>query len=175
MATSPLVVGIESCASQPPAMLRGKPLGLLMNRASVDVQLNLACDVINRAFPGQLRSIFTPQHGLWGDAQANMVETASSVHERMRIPVHSLYSATRRPTPEMLSDVEYLLVDLQDVGTRVYTFIWTLLECMKACQELGITVVILDRPNPLGGRVVEGPLLNSDCISFVGGSCIPMR
>jgi uncharacterized protein YbbC (DUF1343 family) len=146
-----------------------------MNRASVDHQLRWSCDVLNECFPGQLKALFTPQHGLWGDAQANMVETADGWHSRLGIPVYSLYSQTRRPTPPMLDDLDCLIVDLQDVGTRVYTFVWTVLECMRACATQGVGMLILDRPNPLGGQIIEGPLLQPEFKSFVGGASIPMR
>jgi uncharacterized protein YbbC (DUF1343 family) len=122
-----------------------------------------------------LAAIFSPQHGLWGEQQANMDETPHGVHPRWKIPIHSLYSETRRPTPEMLDGLELFVVDLQDVGTRVYTYIWTVLYCLEACAEIGLPVVLLDRPNPVGGLVVEGPILQADFTSFVGLLPIPMR
>lgn len=146
-----------------------------MNRASVDGELRLACDVVADAFPNQLAALFSPQHGLWGDAQANMVETDHDWHGRLDVPIHSLYSESRQPTRQMLSGLDCLLVDLQDVGTRVYTFVWTLLECLRACREMDIVVHVLDRPNPIGGAIVEGPLIQPDYFSFVGGASIPMR
>ncbi|MEM9587556.1 MAG: DUF1343 domain-containing protein [Planctomycetota bacterium] len=146
-----------------------------MNRASVDDQFRLSCDRLNEAFPGQLQSLFTPQHGLWGDAQANMIETSHSWDHRLGVPVHSLYSETRRPTSEMLSGLDALVIDLQDVGTRVYTYIWTLQQCLQACQQSGVRVLVLDRPNPIGGKIIEGPLLQPGYESFVGGASIPMR
>lgn len=172
---SELTIGLEGCVAERPAMLAGARFGLLMNRASVDRELRLACDVLSEAHPGQLMSLFTPQHGLWGDAQANMIETDHGWHSRLNLPIHSLYSATRTPTAEMLADVDCLVIDLQDVGTRVYTFVWTMLECLKACAAAGVSVLVLDRPNPIGGCIVEGPLLDQAFRSFVGGASIPMR
>lgn len=166
--------GLERCLTNPPATLRGKRFGLLMNQASVDVQLRYACDVLAERFPGQLAAIFTPQHGLWGEEQANMIESPHGVYEPLGVPVYSLYSETRRPTAEMLRGLDCLVIDLQDVGTRIYTFAWTLRECLFACAAK-VPVVVLDRPNPLGGVVVEGPLLEPGFESFVGGAAIPMR
>ncbi|MGI9474341.1 MAG: exo-beta-N-acetylmuramidase NamZ family protein [Rubripirellula sp.] len=146
-----------------------------MNRASVDRDLRFSYEVLGKAFPQRLGSIFTPQHGLWSDAQANMIETPSSFHHGLGIPIHSLYSETRRPTEEMLQDIDTLVVDLQDAGTRIYTFIWTMLACMRACAQSQVNVVVLDRPNPVGGLIVEGPVLDPPYRSFVGDHPIPMR
>ncbi len=167
--------GLERFIEAPPTELNKARLGLLMNQASIDPQYNYACDRIAERFPGQLVALFSPQHGFWGEEQANMIESDHSFYGPLNIPVHSLYSETRRPTKEMLTEIDFLIVDLQDVGTRVYTFIWTLLECMKACAEHGVHVLVLDRPNPLGGEIAEGPMLQSDFVSFVGGAEIPLR
>ena len=168
-------LGLEACVEDRPKMLEAARFGLLMNRASVDCHLRLSCDVLNDAFPGQIAALFTPQHGLWGDAQANMMETGHDFHRRLRVPVYSLYCESRRPTPEMLAGLDCLVIDLQDVGTRVYTFVWTMLECLNACAEANVPVLVLDRPNPIGGCVVEGPILEEGFRSFVGGASIPMR
>ena len=111
----------------------GLRLGLLCNQASVSSRLESAVDLVAQRFGPRLTAIFTPQHGLWGEEQANMIETGHATHARLGIPVFSLYSETRAPTAEMLDGIDCLVVDLQDVGTRVYTFIWTLLACMRAC------------------------------------------
>ena len=173
--TKHITIGLEACIQQRPPVLDSARFGLLMNQASVTHDLHHACDVLADAYPGQLTALFSPQHGLWGEAQANMIESPHARHARLGIPIHSLYSETRRPTPEMLDGLDCLVVDLQDVGTRVYTFIWTVQQCLVACAEAGVPVVILDRPNPLGGRLVEGAWLEPDFRSFVGGACIPMR
>jgi uncharacterized protein YbbC (DUF1343 family) len=167
--------GLEFCLAEPPPNMRGAKIGLLMNQASVDRKFRYACDLLNAKFPGQLAAIFSPQHGLWGEQQANMIESPHSVYEPLGLPIYSLYSETRRPTPEMLRGLDVLVIDLQDVGTRVYTFVWTVQQCLIACAAAGVAVVILDRPNPLGGAVAEGPLLEPGYESFVGGASIPLR
>jgi uncharacterized protein YbbC (DUF1343 family) len=168
-------IGLERILEQAPGFLQGQRLGLLMNQASVDNQFRLACDLMAEKFPGQLKCLFSPQHGIWGEQQANMIETAHGEYRALGIPIYSLYSETRRPTASMLDEIDQLVIDLQDVGTRVYTFIWTMLEVMKACADVGKSVVILDRPNPLGGVAVEGKPLEPDFTSFVGGASIPLR
>jgi uncharacterized protein YbbC (DUF1343 family) len=122
-----------------------------------------------------LAAIFSPQHGLWCEEQDNMIESPHGIYPPLGIPLFSLYSETRRPTAEMLENLDYLLVDLQDVGTRVYTFIWTVSHCLEACAAAGLPVIVLDRPNPLGGQHCEGPLLEPALSSFVGRAAIPMR
>ncbi len=167
--------GLERCLADPPAVLRGAAFGLLMNQASVDSQGRYACDRLAERFPGRLRAIFSPQHGLWGEQQANMIESPHGEYPPLGLPVYSLYSETRRPTPEMLHGLDVLVIDLQDVGTRIYTFVWTMWECLVACAQAGVAVVVLDRPNPLGGVVVEGPLLQPGFESFVGRATLPLR
>jgi uncharacterized protein YbbC (DUF1343 family) len=171
---SEATTGLERCLTSPPAILRGRRFGLLMNQASVDRHFRYACDLLAELYPGQLATIFTPQHGLWGEQQANMIESPHDTYQPLGIPVYSLYSETRRPTADMLRGIECFVVDLADVGTRVYTFAWTIQQCLHACAAAQIPVVILDRPNPLG-RTVEGPLLEPGYESFVGGATIPLR
>jgi uncharacterized protein YbbC (DUF1343 family) len=175
MANDTICFGLDRVAQEPPAVMQGARLGLLMNQASVDRQFRYACDVLDQAFPRQLTTLFAPQHGLWGEQQANMIESSHAVHPRLGIPVHSLYSETRSPTAAMLQNVECFVIDLQDVGTRVYTFIWTISYCLQACAAAGIPVVVLDRPNPTGGQAVEGPMLQEGQESFVGRAAIPLR
>src|SRR5205807_2131611 len=122
-----------------------------------------------------LSAFFGPQHGFLGQTQDNMVEWQSYRHPRLDIPVYSLYGEQREPTAEMLQDLDVLLVDLQDVGARYYTFIWTLYLCMRACEKTGLHVVVLDRPNPINGVITEGPMLDLDYRSFVGLHSIPVR
>ena len=175
MNNSAVQIGLERCIADPPTLLRDKRFGLLMNHASVDSEFRYAADVLAACFPGQLAAIFSPQHGLWGEAQANMIESSHAHYAPLNLPIYSLYSETRRPKPEMLAGLDCLVIDLQDVGTRVYTFAWTVLHCLEACAEAGMPILILDRPNPLGGTVAEGPLLDSHWRSFVGGGLIPLR
>lgn len=172
---SPIQIGLERIQSDYRHVLEGRSFGLVMNRASIDCHVNLACDVLDKTFPGQLKCLMTPQHGLWGEQQANMIETAHDFHRSLRVPIYSLYSETRRPTSEMLKDLDCLIIDLQDVGTRVYTFIWSMLYCLQECAGRGVSVVVLDRPNPIGGEISEGPVLDLKYRSFVGESAIPMR
>lgn len=168
-------IGLENLIDSHRDLVAGQRLGLVMNQASVDSKFRYACDVIAETFPNQLTTLFSPQHGFWGEQQANMIESPNALYKSLGLPVVSLYSDTRRPSKESLQNVDTLLIDLQDVGTRVYTFIWTMLECMKAAVEFQRRVIILDRPNPIGGVVVEGPLIASGFESFVGNAAIPMR
>src|SRR5262249_61718261 len=116
-----------------------------------------------------------PRRGFCSEHRAKMIEREHGRDEELDVPIYSLYSETRKPTPAMLKGLESLVVDLQDVGTRIYTFAWTMLACLEACAAARIPVVVLDRPNPLGGEAVEGPPLDLHYTSFVGQSSIPMR
>ena len=168
-------IGLEAFTETRPSEFCGLRFGLLMNQASVNSQFRYACDLIHATWPGQLKRLFSPQHGFWGEQQANMIESPDALYRPLNLPVHSLYSETRRPSSDMLRDLDVLLIDLQDVGTRVYTFVWTMLECLRACAECDVQIVVLDRPNPLGGIVVEGPIISAGYESFVGNAAIPMR
>ncbi|MCG8616789.1 MAG: DUF1343 domain-containing protein, partial [Desulfobacterales bacterium] len=134
-----------------------------------------ARDILIKRFPGQLAALFSPQHGFFAEKQDNMIESAHGRDPDLGIPIYSLYSETRIPTPEMFSEIDTLVVDIQDVGTRVYTFIYTIAYCMEVAATLGKSVVILDRPNPVGGTLVEGNVLEPESASFVGRFPIPMR
>ncbi len=169
----PIALGLENCLNWPPDVLAGR-YGLLANQASVDSRFRFAGELLAARFPDRLTAIFSPQHGLWSEDQDNMIETPHGFHPRLRVPVYSLYAASRRPTPEQLCGLDCLVVDLQDVGTRVYTYIWTLTYCLEACAECNIPLLVLDRPNPLGGRRAEGPRLDPAYASFVGRGPIPM-
>lgn len=169
-------VGLERCIEHPPDVLRdARRIGLVLNQASLDRFGRYACDSLAESFPGRLARLFSPQHGLWGEQQANMIESPHGHYPPLDLPVFSLYGDSRRPTADMLAGLDVLVVDLQDVGTRVYTFVWTLLECLIACAEHRIPLVVLDRPNPLGGRIAEGPLVRDGFRSFVGNAAIPLR
>ena len=171
----PVISGLEACLADPPDILKSGRFGLLMNQASVDRHGQLACYLMENAFPGWLTTLFSPQHGFAGKQQANMIESRDSYHIELGLPVYSLYSDTRRPTEKMLRDIDCLVIDLQDVGTRVYTYIWTISYCLEACQQASLPVIILDRVNPIGGLQVEGPCLELDYASFVGRAAVPMR
>jgi uncharacterized protein YbbC (DUF1343 family) len=167
--------GLECLIAAPPKWLRGKRIGLLCNPASVDRRFCHARTRIHQAFPGQLKALFSPQHGFYAEKQDNMIESENGKDPLLQIPLYSLYGKTRIPTKEMLDDIDVLIVDLQDAGTRVYTFIYTMSYCMEAARDMGKSVLILDRPNPVNGRAVEGNCLSMDCASFVGRYPIPMR
>jgi len=171
---SRVITGLEVIATSPPPRLQGR-LGLLCNPASVDRGWVHARDRIDRAFPGQLKALYSPQHGFHAEKQDNMIASADQRDRSTGLPVYSLYGQTRIPTQHMLAEIDTLLVDLQDVGTRVYTFVYTLSHCMEAARQFGKRIVVLDRPNPLGGRQIEGNLLTPACASFVGRYPIPMR
>jgi uncharacterized protein YbbC (DUF1343 family) len=160
-----------------PKKLRGARVGALLHPASVSSKLEHASRVLERYNDDLFRLVafFGPQHGFLGQTQDNMMEWKSYEHPRLRIPVYSLYAEHREPTAEMLQDLDVLLVDLQDIGARYYTFIWTMYLCMRACEKNGVATVVLDRPNPINGISVEGPLLDPHYRSFVGLHLIPVR
>jgi uncharacterized protein YbbC (DUF1343 family) len=155
-------------------LLRGRTVGLVCNPASIDARF---VHVIDRAAAGGVRigAIFGPQHGFRSDVQENMIESPHATDENRQAPVYSLYSETREPTPEMLDGLDALVVDLQDVGTRIYTYIYTMANCLRAAKQHGLPVVVCDRPNPIGGAAIEGPVLVAGFESFVGQFPIPMR
>ena len=167
-------LGIEELLAAPPAWLDNKRLGLLCNQASTDRHFRHSRDLIHQAFGDRFTALFTPQHGFFCEKQDNMIESGHMTDQITGRPVFSLYGDTRRPTKEMFEHIDVLLVDIVDVGTRVYTFLYTLAYCMEAAREFGKKVVVLDRPNPIGDAV-EGNLLKEDCRSFVGLYPIPMR
>jgi uncharacterized protein YbbC (DUF1343 family) len=155
--------------------LDGRRVGVVCNPASVDASLHHIADRL-ATLPGpRLAAIFGPQHGFRSDVQDNMIETAHGHDEVRRVPVYSLYSETREPTPEMLRDLDVLVIDLQDVGVRIYTYIYTMANCLKAAARQGLDVIVCDRPNPIGGTQVEGMVLEQGFESFVGMYPIPMR
>jgi uncharacterized protein YbbC (DUF1343 family) len=168
-------LGIEQLAITPPAWLKGKRIGLLCNQASTDHNFRHSRDIINSVLPGQLTCLFSPQHGFFADKQDNMVESAHMQEQTTGVPLFSLYGQTRKPDKTMFDHLDVLLIDLPDVGTRVYTFIYTMAYCLEEAARFGKKVVILDRPNPIGGDLVEGNLVEDDCRSFVGLYPIPMR
>ena len=156
-------------------VLDGARVGVVSNPASVDRQLRHVADRV-AARPGvTLAALFGPQHGFHAAAQDNMVETGHARHPRLDVPVYSLYSDTREPTAPMLEGLDLLVIDLQDVGTRVYTYIWTMANCLRAAARAGVRVIVCDRPNPIGGQAIEGPVLDPAFASFVGQLPIPLR
>jgi uncharacterized protein YbbC (DUF1343 family) len=171
----PVQTGIETLIADPPRMLQGKRLGLLANPAAVDRRFRPTHTLIEHCFPGQLKALFSPQHGFFAEKQDNMVPSEDMVHPSLKIPVFSLYGVTRMPTKTMLEQIDALIIDLQDVGTRVYTFIYTMALCLQAARSHGKQIFVLDRPNPVGGDRLEGNCLRPEYTSFVGMYPIPMR
>jgi uncharacterized protein YbbC (DUF1343 family) len=155
--------------------LRGTRVGVVCNHASVDHAFRHVIDRLVQADRVTLAGIFGPQHGFRSDVQDNMIETAHQQDEARRVPVYSLYSETREPTPEMLRDIDTLVIDLQDIGARIYTYIYTMANCLRAAARHRIPVIVCDRPNPIGGADVEGACLAPGFESFVGQFPIPMR
>jgi uncharacterized protein YbbC (DUF1343 family) len=154
--------------------LEGRRLALLAHPASVTADLTHALDAIAGIGGLHLAAAFGPQHGLRGDKQDNMVESPEFTDPRLGVPVHSLYGKVRRPTAEMMDGFDVLLVDLQDLGCRIYTFITTLRYVLEEAARHGKSVWVLDRPNPIG-RPVEGLMLRAGWESFVGAGPMPMR
>jgi uncharacterized protein YbbC (DUF1343 family) len=171
----PVLTGLENFIELPPAFIRNKRLGLLCNPASVDRNFNHARQLISTRFPGKLKALYSPQHGFYSEKQDNMIESENMIDPLLNVPVFSLYDKTRIPTKEMFDPIDILIIDLQDAGTRVYTFIYTMSYCLEAAKKFGRKVVVLDRPNPIGGEIVEGNCLLPEFISFVGHYPIPMR
>ena len=156
------------------APLAGRRIALLAHPASVTADLTHAIDALAALPDIRLSAAFGPQHGLRGDKQDNMVESPDFLDPLHGIPVFSLYGEVRRPTPAMMDSFDVLLIDLQDLGCRIYTFITTLRYMLEAAAQHGKSVWILDRPNP-AGRPVEGLTLRDGWESFVGAGPLPMR
>ncbi len=167
--------GLEVFIQNPPPWANGARLGLLSHPASVDSRYRSARDLIFHRFPGQLKLLFSPQHGLLGEKQDNMIPSADFLDPVLKLPVVSLYGPRMKPPPESLQEIDILLVDLVDVGTRVYTFATTVAWAMEVAAGTGTRVAILDRPNPIGGVQVEGNILKPVWSSFVGPYPLPMR
>lgn len=172
---SKVQTGLERLIKAPPNWLKQKRIGLLSNPASVNTRLCHASVIINQRFPGKLTALYSPQHGYFAEKQDNMMESDHMIDPALALPVYSLYGKTRIPTAEMLEPIDVLIVDLQDVGTRVYTFVYTVSYCLEAAKRFDKKVVILDRPNPIGGLQIEGNCLAAECESFVGRYPTPMR
>ncbi len=168
-------LGIDLLLERDRKLVAGQRVGLVANPASIDSAFRHTADRIADDPDVELAALFGPQHGFRSDVQDNMIETPHANDARRRVPIYSLYSETREPTGDMLRGLDVLLVDLQDVGTRVYTYIYTMANCMRAAARHGVRVVVCDRPNPVGGTAVEGPTLRPEYASFVGQFAIPLR
>jgi uncharacterized protein YbbC (DUF1343 family) len=166
--------GVERVLAGEAAHLKSGSLGLIAHPASVTSGLAHSIDALLAA-GYRLRALFGPQHGARGEKQDNMIESEHYADPITGLPVHSLYSEVRKPMPEMLDGLDAVLFDLQDVGVRVYTFVWTMALAMEACAEQGVRFIVLDRPNPIGGVLREGPVLRTGYASFVGLHPVPLR
>ena len=164
--------GIEVLRSRGFEGLAGKRVGLVTNPSGVDSHLNTTIDILFEAPEVNLVALYGPEHGVRGNAYAGD-KVADSRDSKTGLPVYSLYGATRKPTPQMLEGIDVMVYDIQDVGVRSYTFISTLGLVMEACAEKGIEVVVLDRPNPLGGNKIEGCYVEQPFNSFVSQYKIP--
>jgi uncharacterized protein YbbC (DUF1343 family) len=170
-----VTLGIERLFADERHLIEARRAGVVCNPASIDASFRHTADRFATEGAATLAALFGPQHGFRSDLQDNMIESPHGRDARRRVPVYSLYSETREPTAEMLRDLDVLVVDLQDVGTRVYTFVYTMANCMRAAARHGVKVVVCDRPNPVDGDDVEGDLLEASCTSFVGQFPIPLR
>jgi uncharacterized protein YbbC (DUF1343 family) len=168
-------LGLEVLLESRLDLLAGERVGLIVNPAAIDSRFKHAADLFHQHPRINLTALFGPQHGIRGETQDNMIEWQTFRDSRTGLPAYSLYGATRKPTPEMLGDVDVLVFDIQDVGTRVYTFIYTMALAMEAARENGKRFIVLDRPNPIGGVEIEGNILAPGFASFVGMFPIPMR
>ncbi len=160
--------GLDVVSAHMPSQLRGKTIGILCHSSSITSDFRFITEVFSSDSGCRLAALFGPQHGISGQTQDNMIEWESTSDPLLGVPVHSLYGEHRKPTPEMLRGLEALVVDLQDVGARLYTYIWTVKLCMEACAEAGVPVYILDRPNPIGRVQADGPVLREEYLYIRG-------
>jgi len=166
--------GLEIIRNKFPSQLKGKRIGVLCHAPSITSDFLHITDFLFWCDDCKLAAIFGPQHGLFGQTQDNMIEWEGAIHPVFDIPVYSLYGQNRKPELWMLEDIDVLLIDLQDIGARLYTYVWTVKLCMEACCEAEIPVWVLDRPNPVGKLPFDGPVLKEEYFTFVGGAAIPL-
>ncbi len=167
-----VMLGIDVLESMNFSPLAKKRVGLLTHPAGVNRNGRSTVDVLHRAKNVNLVALFGPEHGIYGDEKAD-VPVLDRIDRRTKLPVYSLYGKYRKPTPEMLKKIDVLVIDLQDVGSRSYTYVSCMIRAMEACFEQGKEVIVLDRPNPLGGLKVDGPPLNPKFKSYVGMLQVP--
>lgn len=167
-------LGLEVLLASQLHLVAGKRVGLVAGPSSVDRHLRSSVELLHGHPDVNLVALFGPEHGIRGDAQAG-AKVDSAIDPLTQLPVHSLYGKTQRPTADMLRDLDAIIIDLQDGGVRFYTFVATALYVMAAARAAGISVIILDRPAPINGARVEGPILNPDYSSFVGPAPLPIR
>ncbi len=164
-AAAPVRPGVEVFVEHPPAVVRGKRVGLITNQSGIDRQRRSTIDLLRASTELTLVALYSPEHGIRGIAETRVT---SSVDEKTGLPVHSLYGETYKPTPRMLEGIDVLVYDIQDLGVRQYTYESTLALAMQAAAEKGIPIVVLDRPNPITGTILEGDILEPAYHSFVG-------
>lgn len=169
-----VTTGLSSFLSNFPTSLKGKRVGILCHASSIAADFRHVIDILHDLKECRLSAVFGPQHGLHGQTQDNMIEWKSERHPVYDIPLFSLYGEHRKPVPGMLAEIDALIIDLQDAGTRIYTYIWTVKLCIEACAEAGIPVWVLDRPNPTSRLPFDGPVLKKEFFTFVGGASIPL-
>ena len=174
-ALQPVRLGVEKLLKEQVELVSGARIGLICNQASVNHEYEHVADLFHQQSGIELKALFGPQHGIRGDVQDNMIETDHATDRKTGLPVYSLYSETREPTEAMLQDVDVLVFDMQDVGCRIYTFIYTMANCMRAARRMGKRVIVCDRPNPINGVQVAGNTLEPEFASFVGLFPIPTR
>ena len=166
--------GLTVLFREKPYLIERKSIGLITNQTGVDENLRSNLSLFAECSKTRLTALFSPEHGIWGNHH-DMLNIPSATDERHLIPIHSLYGETLQPTQEMLSGIDALVYDLQNVGARFYTFITTMLLAMQAACERGVEFIVLDRPNPIGGDRLEGTVLQHNFKSFVGAHPIPIR
>lgn len=170
-----LRVGLEILVADEAMTFGDRRIGYLSNQASTNRKLVHGRILLQQKYGKRLSCLFSPQHGFFSEKQDNMIESDHAIDAVTGLPVYSLYGECRKPSTEMFEQLDLLIIDLVDVGTRVYTFFYTMAYCLEKAAELGKKIVVLDRPNPTGGEKIEGNLLQPDCSSFVGLYPLPMR
>lgn len=171
----PLVTtGLERILREEGERIQSKRIGLIANPTAIDSSYRHAADLLSDLAGADLALLLAPEHGLRGQAQ-DQIEVADETDSRTGLPIRSLYGPTRIPTPEMLDGLDTIVFDVQDVGSRYYTFIWTMAHAMEACARDEVEMIVLDRPNPIGGQLIEGNLVEGSHRSFVGLYPIPNR
>ena len=172
--TAAVLPGVEQFLADVPAAVRDKRVGLITNHTGVDARGTSIIDRLHRSRQVKLVALFAPEHGIRGTA-ADGVKISSGTDRKTGLPIHSLYGATRKPTARMLANIDALLFDMQDVGARPYTYISTMALAMQAARKKGIPFIVLDRPNPIGGHIVEGNILDTAFASFTGIYPVALR
>lgn len=175
MARKKVRLGVEKLLEGDARLVKGTRVGLVCNQASVNHQFHHVADLMKEHPAMDLRALFGPQHGIRGDVQDNMIETEHATDRETGLPIYSLYSETREPTESMMGNLDVLVFDMQDVGCRIYTFAYTMANCMLAARKFAKKVVVCDRPNPINGCDVAGNVLDKGHESFVGQYAIPTR